>query len=478
MGTRARLRPLTVALIALLPACVCAESPHGATEARQTPALSRLQRAAAEAAFDSAAARHRKQLRDLYQERGIPAPLLPDASLRAIVGLFHRPLERDAHGLEVRLFPEGTVLLFYAYDGVCIRAWVVNGDGILAYERLSTSLPELRARMGELRAALGVTPLQLARAPRPRRPQQTGAVADDPARGIALVGTGGSRVPLETAVQGLSHALMPGTIGRALAPARHLIVTPCLDLGTVPFSLLEPGEVGVPLVATTSVAIAPSLFDLGQRNFLRNREKQSSGGEALVIGNPDLSKDPDWVFPPLPGAEAEAKAVAGVLGCRALVGRSATKAEFLRAAPRASVLYLASHGVSSSIDPMAGSFIGLSGTGPEETRLTAKEVQSMDTSARIAILSACQTGLGRPVDAGLIGLARAFQIAGVPYVAMSLWNVDDEATAKLMLEFVRRLNGTFPSEALRQAMVEIRKECPDPAKWASFTVFGVPSRAG
>ncbi|MBA3766613.1 MAG: CHAT domain-containing protein, partial [Acidobacteria bacterium] len=86
----------------------------------------------------------------------------------------------------------------------------------------------------------------------------------------------------------------------------------------------------------------------------------------------------------------------------------------------------------------------------------------------------CQTGLGKVHDAGVIGLSRAFQIAGVPRVVMSLWSVNDKATAELMKSFVKYLQTHMPSEALRLAMLDVRKRRPEPSQWASFVLFGTP----
>jgi CHAT domain-containing protein len=101
-------------------------------------------------------------------------------------------------------------------------------------------------------------------------------------------------------------------------------------------------------------------------------------------------------------------------------------------------------------------------------------VQSSRLKAQIAILSACQTGLGKTHDAGVIGLSRAFQIAGVPRVVMSLWSVNDRATAALMKSFVKNLRSNVPSEALRLAMLDVRKQRPALSQWASFVLFGIP----
>jgi CHAT domain-containing protein len=109
-----------------------------------------------------------------------------------------------------------------------------------------------------------------------------------------------------------------------------------------------------------------------------------------------------------------------------------------------------------------------------ESLWTAREIQQTRLSARLAVLSACQTGLGKAHDAGIIGLARAFQLAGVPRVVMSLWSVYDDATAELMQAFARHLRAHAPAEALRQAMLEVKRHRPDPTEWASFVIFGTP----
>jgi CHAT domain-containing protein len=57
---------------------------------------------------------------------------------------------------------------------------------------------------------------------------------------------------------------------------------------------------------------------------------------------------------------------------------------------------------------------------------------------------------------------------------MSLWSVNDKATAQLMKAFVKYLDSNMPSEALRLAMIEVRRERPNPAHWASFVLFGTP----
>jgi CHAT domain-containing protein len=100
------------------------------------------------------------------------------------------------------------------------------------------------------------------------------------------------------------------------------------------------------------------------------------------------------------------------------------------------------------------------------------------TNQPLVVLSACQTGLGKNFDVGTIGMARAWQQIGASQVVMSLWNVNDTVTSDLMKCFVRGLKAGQPvDKALQEAMKSTRDNgARNPALWAGFTVFGVPTR--
>ena len=116
--------------------------------------------------------------------------------------------------------------------------------------------------------------------------------------------------------------------------------------------------------------------------------------------------------------------------------------------------------------------------------LTAEEVGSLDLSrADIVVLSGCETGAGLVESReGLLGLRRAFSVAGVGSMLVSLWPVQDVSTEA----FMRGLYADRPgrpmdlAESTHQAELQLLQELrrlglgTSPAGWAGFVVVGVP----
>jgi tetratricopeptide (TPR) repeat protein len=99
----------------------------------------------------------------------------------------------------------------------------------------------------------------------------------------------------------------------------------------------------------------------------------------------------------------------------------------------------------------------------------------MDLSAtEIVVLSACDTGRGAIHSTeGVMGIRRAFQLAGAQTVVASLWKLPDEETALLMESFYRRLaRGMSRVNALRAAQLELRQRFSSPFYWGAFVCFG------
>jgi CHAT domain-containing protein len=114
---------------------------------------------------------------------------------------------------------------------------------------------------------------------------------------------------------------------------------------------------------------------------------------------------------------------------------------------------------------------------PQDGFLRAHEIYNLNLPAELVVLSACETGLGKEIRGeGLVGLTRGFMYAGARRVVVSLWNVNDKATAELMARFYRgmlRQNKT-PAAALRAAQIEMsrQKQWQSPYYWAAFVLQG------
>jgi CHAT domain-containing protein/Flp pilus assembly protein TadD len=143
-------------------------------------------------------------------------------------------------------------------------------------------------------------------------------------------------------------------------------------------------------------------------------------------------------------------------------------------------VHFATHGVLDTERPglssLLLSMVDANGK-PQDGFLRANDIYNLKLPAELVVLSACQTGLGKEIKGeGLVGLTRGFMHAGAARVVVSLWNVNDQATAELMTKFYQKMlkQGERPAAALRAAQVEMwkQKQWNAPFYWAAFTLQG------
>jgi tetratricopeptide (TPR) repeat protein len=253
--------------------------------------------------------------------------------------------------------------------------------------------------------------------------------------------------PLEEILEEMGGRMSTG------APEKMVIVPHGL-LHQIPFHALFDGERY--LLERFEISYAPSarVYSLCQQQPPRASDR------ALVMSVTD---------PLIPAVTEEARAVARHLpGAEVLSDEKATTYALQSASSGCYVLHLACHGLFRADNPMFSSLKLHDGW------LTAADVMQLDLSGTLVTLSACESGRNE-VLAGdeLIGLTRAFLGVGASTLVVSLWLVQDEATASLMEKYYERLrDGAGPAQALRAAQLAIKDEHPHPYYWAPFVLVG------
>ena len=258
-------------------------------------------------------------------------------------------------------------------------------------------------------------------------------------------------------------------------PNDRVIFIPQGSLFLVPFAALQSPS-GKYLVEQHTLLTSPSIQVLDLTRQKKLTRQQVPG--RLIVGNPTMPsialtpEEPAEQLPELPGAEAEAKAIAQLLNTPVLTGNQATKAIVKQHMATARLIHLATHGLLDDQRGI-GSAIALAPSGNDNGLLTAEEILDLKLNADLVVLSACDTGRGKITGDGVIGLSRSLISAGAPSVIVSLWAVPDAPTAALMTQFYQNLQqNPDKAQALRQATLTTMQQHPNPRDWAAFTLIG------
>ena len=321
----------------------------------------------------------------------------------------------------------------------------------------------------------------------------------------------------------------------ALGDSNRLLLAPDGDLARLPFEILPDAD-GRLLLEQYQISYLSCGRDVLRFGAASNRSPaeplvvadplfdlaaDADASTPAVTTQSRCSRDfkrSDYHFPRLPGTRQEGERVAELLGVQPWLESAALEARLKeRRSPR--VLHLATHGfflTDQERDPNkegrdlemvgaeAGSVGRLSGPLPEnpllrsglalagaqswlngkplppeaeDGLLTAEDVTGLDLlDTELVVLSACDTGLGEiRTGEGVLGLRRAFIVAGARTLVVSLWKVPDQQTQELMIDFYTRvLSGEGVADALRQAQLTVKEKYPDPYFWGAFICLGNP----
>lgn len=314
------------------------------------------------------------------------------------------------------------------------------------------------------------------------------------------------RADISTAGRAAHRAILE-PVSTRLGATNRLFISPDGNLNLVPFDALVD-EYGNYVVERFHIHYLNSGRDLLRPWML----ERPADGPVVIVANP---KGTD-----LPGTEQEAALLASLLGNTVALRRDEATETRLRAHERPRILHIATHGAfaagrpnhtifdsqqdgafhsGGSIfdglhptqldNPMLYSWLDLASPSAvqdersledestDDGKLTAYEVSGLDLrGTELVTLSACDTAQGEYQQGeGIMGLRRAFAIAGAQTQVMSLWKVSDTSTAKLMGAYYHRLlAGEGRSEAMRNSQLEMLRnpETRHPRDWAAFVVVG------
>jgi CHAT domain-containing protein/Flp pilus assembly protein TadD len=276
-----------------------------------------------------------------------------------------------------------------------------------------------------------------------------------------------------------------------------IIISPSGDLVLLPFDFLvasfqaEQSSYDYSdkdyLIYHYSISYTPSaaVFVHQKMNDLENNDK------ILIAGSPEINNNEgfaesrglleesiglprDVALLPLKYSKEEIAQLSDLINAdNVLTDNNATETEFKKHAELSKLIHLSTHSFLFNKQPVI--FFSNNNDDKNDGLLEAGEIVQMQLNSDLVVLSSCNSGLGSmDVSEGIIGMTKAFFEAGTKSIVVSLWEVNDKYTSKLMTLFYKKLSeGLEKDEALRQAKIDfIKNYSPNPYFWSSFVLSG------
>lgn len=197
--------------------------------------------------------------------------------------------------------------------------------------------------------------------------------------------------------------------------------------------------------------------------------------DTIKIGNDNL------VLTPLPGTQAEVNLISKEMRTSIFRNEEASEKNFRIHSKKYDILHLAMHAFINDSLPAFSRFAFSQNHNniPENDGwLNTADIYNLELQARLTVLSACNTGVGKlQKGEGLMSLARGFIYAGCPNIIMTMWEVEDNAGTQIMSYFYKNLKkGKSTGEALRLAKLTYLEQAgprmAHPHYWLSFISIG------
>ena len=266
----------------------------------------------------------------------------------------------------------------------------------------------------------------------------------------------------------------------------RLQIIPDGMISQIPFEVLLEQKASKNSIDYRSLAYLLKSFTIGysysSANLVKGEQKSIRNPRLLAFGftGGQRLRAPDPLLADIQGAEKELKALAGHFDNGIFMeGNDATETNFKTLAPDFDILHLAIHGKGDVQKKFAASlFFRTRQDSIEDGELHAYELYGLKLKARMAVLTACEAGLGKDFKGeGMFSMASAFTYAGCENILMSLWKVNDQASIEMMNDFYASLlAGATIDDALRQAKLNYLETADeitaDPFIWAPMVAYG------
>ncbi len=408
-----------------------------------------------------------------------------------------------------QLIPKNSIAISYLINGEKISAFVIDSNGNLKFEKL----PELKNISDTIEIA-----------------RKYISVGDGFTDAFSIEGKKAWQLPngsykLQDITQPGPKDAVPLILGRKvieklsqsliepLEPyinaSSQLVISPDGPLSQLPFEILETKTNSSNLISQKSIQYTQSLSTYALSKNLQIQLKNIPNRKSLLaVGNPEYLNAPqenstrqltrnaaisnldkvtdlDTLWNPLPGTEVEVKKISALFpnSNKVLLGKEATEQNMQQLNQSGEIknykyILMSAHGYLSPNQPALSSIVlGLKNKLPSaDGYITALEWSEYNLRSDLTVLSACDSGIGKVINGeGVMGLPFALFVAGNVNTILSLWPVDDEATAIFMETFFKKLkSGESTTDALKNTKHNFIKsiQYSDPKYWSPFILVG------
>jgi CHAT domain-containing protein len=401
---------------------------------------------------------------------------------------FKYPQPTTTEQIQNKILDNDTVLLQYTLGKEKSYLWVVTKDSFNSYELPNNT--ELTELINNVRR-------QITDIKKERFPDLIKQKAEQ------------ERI---AAIQQISQIILQPAA--PLLNKKRILIIPDGALYTLPFSVLSTSDANYEPLATHHEIInlpSSSTLDILRQNSQNNSAKIPDNLSLAIFADPvftahdcRLNNSPDcnqerlfaarnraaqqfnYVdWQDLPGTYTEAENIIDLFpnktNIKSAFGFAATRDQIIgNQLENYDLIHFATHGFFDEEKPdqsgLVFSLIDEKGQ-PQNGFLRLDSIFNMKLNASLVVMSACQTGLGEEIKGeGMVGLSRGFMYAGASDLLMSLWSVDDAATAEFMTRFYRLLlqDKLTPAAALTETQRQMREktEWSHPYYWSAFILQG------